>query len=41
MLEALQKVNQYFIDLQNKCALTTPDENAWKKVSRIIKKTTE
>lgn len=40
-LEALQSVNNYFIDLQNKCALTFPDERAWKLVSKAIKKATE
>jgi hypothetical protein len=41
MLEALQSVNNYFIDLQNKCALTFSDERAWKLVSKAIKKATE
>lgn len=38
MIEALQSVNNYFIDLQNKCALTAPDERAWKLVSKAINK---
>jgi len=41
MLEALQSVNRYFIDLQNKCALANSDERAWQKVSKAIKKATE
>ncbi len=41
MLEALQSVNNYFIDLQNKCALTFSDERAWKLVSKAIQKATE
>ncbi len=38
MLEALRQVNSYFVVLQNSCALTSPDERAWKLVSRIINK---
>ena len=38
MIEALQSVNNYFIDLQNKCALTNPDERAWKLVSKALNK---
>lgn len=38
MIEALQSVNNYFIDLQNKCALTFQDERAWKLVSKAIQK---
>ena len=38
MFEALQSVNNYFIDLQNKCALTNPDKRAWKLVSKAINK---
>jgi hypothetical protein len=41
MFEALQSVNNYFIDLQNKCALTNSDERAWKLVAKAIKKATE
>jgi hypothetical protein len=36
MYEALKSVNNYFIDLQNKCALTSPDERAWKLISKIL-----
>lgn len=36
MYEALTAVNNYFVDLQNKCALTAPDERAWKLVSKIL-----
>lgn len=41
MLKALQSANNYFVDLQNKCALTSPDERAWKLISLAIKKATE
>ena len=41
LLEALQSANNYFIDLQNKCALTNSDERAWKLISKAIKKATE
>src|SRR5664279_3581826 len=41
MLEALQSANNYFVDLQNKCALTNSDERAWKLISKAIKKATE
>ena len=40
MLEALQAANNYFVDLQNKCALTNPDERAWKLISKAIEKAT-
>ena len=36
MLEALEIVNNYFIKLQNKCALSSMDERAWKEVSFAI-----
>jgi hypothetical protein len=38
MLEALESANNYFVDLQNKCALTSSDEKAWKLISKAIKK---
>lgn len=38
MYEALISANNYFVDLQNKCALTNSDERAWKLISRAIKK---
>jgi hypothetical protein len=41
MLDALIAAHYYFIDLQNKCALTNSDERAWKLVSKAIKKATE
>lgn len=41
MIEALQTTNNYFIDLQNKCALACQDERAWKLVSLAIKTATE
>ena len=31
-----EPINQYFVNLQNKCALTVQDERAWKAVSKII-----
>lgn len=36
MIDALKTTNQYFVDLQNKCALTSNDKRAWKKVSLIL-----
>jgi hypothetical protein len=36
MLDALKSVNNYFVNLQNKCALTPSDERTWKIVSGII-----
>jgi hypothetical protein len=41
MLEALQSANKYFVDLQNKCALTSHDERAWKNISKVIKQATD
>lgn len=41
MLKTLQSVNRYFVDLQNRCALTVQEENTWKKVSKAIKNATE
>ncbi|KKP51577.1 MAG: hypothetical protein UR43_C0019G0020 [candidate division TM6 bacterium GW2011_GWF2_33_332] len=41
MLEALISANNYFVDLQNKCALTNSDERAWKLISKAIKKATK
>lgn len=41
MLEVLKSANKYFINLQNKCALTNSDERAWKLISKVIKKATE
>jgi len=41
MLVALEAVNNYFIDLQNKCALTVSDERAWKLTAKAIKSATE
>ncbi|MFA6325431.1 MAG: hypothetical protein WCX46_04365 [Candidatus Paceibacterota bacterium] len=38
MIKALKATNQYFINLQNKCALTSNDERAWKKISLILSK---
>lgn len=38
MFEALQSANNYFVDLQNKCALTSSDERAWKLISKAINK---
>ncbi len=37
MLDALKSVNNYFIELQNKCALTNCDERAWKLTAKAIK----
>ena len=34
--QALTSVNKYFIDLQNKCALTPHEENVWAKVSKAL-----
>jgi len=36
MLEALKRVNRYFVDLQNRCALSPSEESVWKEVSRMI-----
>ena len=36
MLKALDSANKYFVDLQNKCALTNSDERAWKEISKAI-----
>jgi len=36
MLETLKRVSRYFIDLQNRCALTSSEERLWKEVSRMI-----
>jgi len=41
MLQALKSVNNYFIDLQSKCALTAPDERAWKLTAQAIKMATD
>jgi hypothetical protein len=41
MLEALMAVNNYFIALQNKCALTVSDERAWKLTAKAINLATE
>jgi len=41
MFDALVMVDKYFVNLQNKCALTSHDEKAWKEVSRIINSITE
>jgi hypothetical protein len=38
--EALKAVNNYFVNLQNKCALTNSDERAWKLVAKLILKLT-
>ena len=40
MIDALLAANSYFVDLQNKCALTNSDERAWKLISKAIKKAT-
>lgn len=37
MLNALRSVNTYFVNLQNSCALSSPDERSWKLVSKILK----
>lgn len=36
MLKALQTVNKYFIDLQNRCALTPHEEKVWSQGSKAI-----
>lgn len=36
MLDTLRSLNTYFVNLQNKVALAPADENAWKKVSKIV-----
>jgi len=41
MLEALLAVNKYFVDLQNKCALTSHDKRAWKLTAKAIKRATQ
>lgn len=41
MLLALEAVNNYFIALQNKCALTGRDERAWKLAAGAIKLATD
>lgn len=41
MLKALLSANNYFVDLQNKCALTNSDERTWKLISKIIKELNE
>jgi hypothetical protein len=41
LLEVLQDINKYFVDLQNRCALTPHEERTWKKVSKIIQKAIE
>lgn len=38
MTEILEATNSYFVDLQNKCALTNSDERAWKLVSNVLNK---
>lgn len=35
-IKALESVNQYFVDLQNRCALTPHEEKIWAKVSKIL-----
>lgn len=35
MIDVIEKVDKYFIDLQNRCALTPSEEKLWSKITAV------